>query len=97
MMQHAAGDRSLGSIRVVSSFVYSPLGFGSWYECSFRSDATNNPFSHDQVCVFYHFLSDIKQHTTGAEFEELTARFFGGYINKDLNTQALAMDETSLW
>ena len=60
----------------------------------FRSDATKNPFSHDQVCLFYHFLSEIKQHTTGAEFQELTPRFLHGYINKDLNAQATAMDES---
>ena len=60
----------------------------------FRSDATKNPFSHDQVCLFYHFLSEIKQHTTGAEFQELTSRFLHGYINKDLNAQAMAMDES---
>ena len=44
--------------------------------------------------MFYHFLSEIRQHTNGAEFQELTSRFFRGYINKDLNTQALAMDES---
>ena len=44
--------------------------------------------------MFYHFLSEIKQHTTGAEFQELMSRFLRGYINKDLNTQAMAMDES---
>ena len=44
--------------------------------------------------MFYHFLSEIKQHTTGAEFQELMSRFSRGYINKDLNTQAMAMDES---
>ena len=44
--------------------------------------------------MFYQFLSELRQHTTGAEFQELTSRFFRGYINKDLNTQAMTMDES---
>ena len=44
--------------------------------------------------MFYHFLPEIRQHTNGAEFQELMSQFLRGYINKDLHTQAVAMDES---
>ena len=36
----------------------------------------------------------MRQHTTGTEFQELTSRFFRGYMNKDHSTHAAALDES---
>ena len=44
--------------------------------------------------MFFHFLPKVKQHTNGAEYQELLSRFFRGYINRDLETQVKAIKET---
>ena len=57
---------------------------------SFRSKV--HDLSHDEICVFVHFMPEFKQHTTAAQMEDLTNRLCKGYLDKELNEKARLQD-----
>ena len=51
-----------------------------------------NPSSHDEVCVFVHFLPEFKVHTTEKQLVDLRNRMVRGYLDKELNEKTKPMD-----
>lgn len=49
-------------------------------------------YSHDEICLFVHFIPEIKQHTTKDQFNDLYERLIKGYLDKELNEKAKCMD-----
>ena len=43
----------------------------------------NNEHTHDEMCLFVHFLRDFQAHTTEAQFEDLMSRLYKGYLDKE--------------
>ncbi len=58
----------------------------------FRNDSGANDFSHDEACLFVHFLPEFKQHTTCPELEELITRFRRGFLNRELRAKCMEAD-----
>ena len=48
--------------------------------------------SHDEICVFVHFMPDFKVHTTEAQWTDLCGRLCKGYLDKELAEKAKAQD-----
>ena len=57
---------------------------------AFRSK--HNELSHDEICIFVHFMPEFQQHTTAVQMEDLTTRLFKGYLDRELNEKAKAQD-----
>ena len=48
--------------------------------------------SHDEACIFVHFLPQIMHHTSASQYQELQARFSKGHLNKEPAEKAKLMD-----
>ena len=53
----------------------------------------DNIHTHDEVCLFVHFIPEFKKHTTEAQFDDLMTRLTKGYFDKELNEKVRIMDE----
>ena len=57
---------------------------------AFRSKP--HELSHDEICIFVHFMPEFQQHTTAAQMEDLINRLCRGYLDKELNEKARLQD-----
>ena len=48
--------------------------------------------SHDEICLFVHFIPEFKKHTTTAQFDDLYQRLVKGYLDKELSEKVKLMD-----
>lgn len=59
----------------------------------FRIDQEND-LTHDEACLFTHFLPEFKLHCTTAQYNDLTSRFVRGMLDAELHNKCKAMSPT---
>ena len=52
----------------------------------------DNPTLHDQACLWVHFLPELQAHCNMEQLNDLTSKFYRGYLGKELEEKVKLMD-----